>query len=128
MRPCVRTGRDGFILRETVVEYVQQVTLLARELGRRGIQIPEGMPGDTEVTIYGGNALIFDEYGHVKYSIGNSILDPRRDSVQKKQSDRLAYLWRAGAFSEKSSAMSPFRQIHLRGAMDWYRSVRGLEE
>ena len=128
VRPCVRTGRDGFILRETVVEYVQQVTLLARELGRRGIQAPEGMPGNTEVTLYGGNALIFDEYGHVKYNIGTSVLDPARESVQKKQSDRLAYLWRAGAFSGQSSAMSPFRQIHLRGAMDWYRAVRGQEE
>jgi hypothetical protein len=128
VRPCVRIGRDGFILRETVVEYVQQMTLFARELGRRGVQIPEDMPGNTEVTLYGGNALIFDEYGHVKYNIGNSILDPARESVQKKQSGRIGYLWRAGAFTESSSGMSPFRQIHLRGAMDWYRSVRVQEE
>lgn len=128
VRPCVRIGRDGFILQETVVEYVQEMNLFARELGRRGVQIPEDMPGDTEVTLYGGNALIFDEYGHVKYNIGNSILDPARDSVQRKQSDRLRYLWRAGAFTENRSEMSPFRQIHLRGAMDWYRSVRVEEE
>jgi hypothetical protein len=64
----------------------------------------------------------------VKYNIGNSILDPARESVQKKQSDRVGYLWRAGAFTESSSGMSPFRQIHLRGAMDWYRSVRVQEE
>jgi hypothetical protein len=125
VRPCVRTGRDGFILRETVVEYVQQVTLFARELGRRGIRIPEGMAGNTEVTLYGGNALIFDEYGHVKYNIGNSILDPERPSVQRKQSERLEYLWRVGAFRGNSSSASPFRQIHLRRAMDWYRSIGG---
>ena len=128
VRPCIRAGRDGFILRETVVEYVQQITLFARELDRRGIQTPEDMPGHTEVTLYGGNVLIFDEYGHVKYSVGNSIIDPARKSVQKKQADRLAYLWRAGAFTENRSAASPFSQIHLRRAMDWYRSVRSPEE
>ncbi len=128
VRPCVRIGRDGFILRETVVEYVQQMTVLARELNSRGVRMPEGMPGKTEVTLYGGNALIFDEYGHVKYNIGNSILDPARQSVQKKQSDRLEYLWRAGTFAQSGTAMSPFGHIHLRKAMDWYRSVRGKEE
>jgi len=102
--------------------------LFARELDRRGIQTPEDMPGHTEVTLYGGNVLIFDEYGHVKYSVGNSIIDPARRSVQKKQADRLAYLWRAGAFTENRSAASPFSQIHLRRAMDWYRSVRSPEE
>jgi hypothetical protein len=86
------------------------------------------MPGKTEVTLYGGNALIFDEYGHVKYNIGNSVLDPERASVQKKQSDRLEYLWRSGAFNESGSATSPFRKIHLRRAMDWYRSVGGQED
>jgi hypothetical protein len=64
----------------------------------------------------------------VKYNIGASVLDPARESVQKRQSDRLAYLWRAGAFAGHGSETSPFRQIHLRGAMDWYRSVRGQEE
>ena len=38
VRPCVRTGRDGFILRETVAEYHQQLRLYARELSTLGIR------------------------------------------------------------------------------------------
>ena len=43
VRPAVRTGRDGFILRETVAEYHQQITLFARELEAYGIAKPEGI-------------------------------------------------------------------------------------
>src|SRR5258708_14073616 len=93
VRPCVRTGRDGFILRETVAEYHQQLKVFARELARLGIKKPAAMPPDQEVTLYGGNAVIFDEYDHVKYSIGKSIMDKQR------QSKRLAYLWEIGRAS-----------------------------
>jgi Fibronectin type III domain/Protein of unknown function (DUF4038) len=34
VRPCVRTGRDGFVLRETVVEYHQRLEIAAAELAR----------------------------------------------------------------------------------------------
>jgi hypothetical protein len=42
VRPCVRTGRDGFVLRETVVEYHQRLELKARELASIGIRRPAG--------------------------------------------------------------------------------------
>jgi len=65
-------GRDGFTLSETVVEYHQSLILFARELHTLKIKQPEGMPDDTKVTLYGGNAVIFDEYGHVKYTTSAS--------------------------------------------------------
>ena len=71
----------------------------ARELGDYGIQKPRGMPGETEVTLYGGNAVIFDEYGHVKCNIGKSILDAARPEVQDRQSARVADLWNAARSS-----------------------------
>lgn len=117
VRPCVQTGRDGFILRETVAEYHQRLQLYARELGRVDIKKPRDMPGDTEVVLYGGNAVVFDEYGHVKYNIGKSVLDAER------QTKRLAYLWEHGAFDRGASKTRAFAQIHLRRGTDWYRAV-----
>jgi len=117
VRPCTRVGRDGFTLRETVVEYHQSLKLFARELSTLNIKQPEGMPDDTKVTLYGGNAVIFDEYGHVKYNIGKSIMDVDR------QTQRLNYLWRQGAFDKGASKARAFSRLHLRRNTGWYRSV-----
>jgi len=122
VRPCLRVGRDGFTLRETVAEYHQQLTMFASELKRLGVIKPPAMPDDTEVTLYGGNAVIFDEYGHVKYNIGKSIMD------EKRQTKRLAYLWDQGAFERGASKMRGFSRVHLRRSTDWYRSVSAGKE
>ena len=122
VRPCLRVGPDGFTLRETVVEFMQLLQLAAGELsgvvdekteGRPSVQKPADMPDDTPVTLYGGNALVFDEYGRLKYNIHNGITDARR------QSERLAYLWEAGFFTPGGrQALSAFSQMHLRRALD----------
>jgi hypothetical protein len=117
VRPCTRIGRDGFILRETVAEYHQQLKLFAKELSSVGIAKPDKMPNDTEVTLYGGNAVIFDEYGHVKYNIGKSIMD------KKRQSNRLSYLWNQGAFGPGASKDRAFSRLHMRRNNDWYTAV-----
>ena len=112
VRPCMRIGRDGFILRETVVEYHQTLKLFARELHTLDIEKPAGMPDDTSVTLYGGNAVIFDEYGHVKYNIGKSILDAQR------QTARVAYLWQQGAFDPGATKSRGFARLHRRRNTD----------
>jgi hypothetical protein len=119
VRPCTRIGRDGFILSETVAEYHQSLKISASELRRLGVKKPDGMPADTPVTLYGGNAVIFDEYGHVKYNIGKSIMDTAR------QSKRLAYLWEHGAFTRGSGKERSFSRLHRRRNTDWYRSFAG---
>jgi len=73
VRPCMRVGPDGFVLRETVCEYVQMLETLASELPELDIRKPRGMPDDQKVTIYGGGILIFDEYGRVKFHIYSPI-------------------------------------------------------
>ena len=115
VRPCIRVGRDGFMLRETVAEYHQTLKLYARELSQLRIRKPQGMPPDLEVTLYGGNTVIFDEYGHVKYNIGKSIMDKAR------QSERLAYLWSHGGIGPGSGKDRAFSRLHVRRNMDWYR-------
>ncbi len=85
------------------------------------IHKPKDMPDETEVTLYGGNAVIFDEFGRVKYSIGNSILAQDNKS-QKRQSDRLQYLWEHGAFSPGASKMRAFAHLHRMLRTGWYRA------
>jgi hypothetical protein len=89
---------DGFVLRETVAEYYQQLRINADELKQYGIKTPPGMPEEFEVIIYGGGSLIFDEFGRVKFHIRNRILNPDR------QTRRLKYLWEYGYFDPSLAA------------------------
>jgi hypothetical protein len=107
VRPCIRIGTDGFALRETVAEYVQIMTLQARELkAALNIKPPPDLPDTTRIRIYGGGALIFDEYGQIKYKIANRIEDAKR------QTARLKYLWETGALDSKQKTGLRFAQLH----------------
>jgi hypothetical protein len=127
VRPCVRIGRDGFVLRETAVEYHQTLKVFASELSGLKIRKPVGMPDTTEVPLYGGNAVIFDEYGHVKYNIGNAIMEGGRKE-QERQSERLQYLWDHGAFTKGASKLRALSRMHLMRRTDWYRSIDSTED
>lgn len=109
VRPCLRISPDGFALRETVAEYVQMTKVRADELQQLFPPIgkPNQMPKDTEVTLYGGGTLIFDEYGRLKYHIVNNIFS------QTLQADRIDYLWRYGYFPEINSRENLFARMHL---------------
>jgi hypothetical protein len=98
VRACHRIGPDGFILRETVAEYVQILTLQAKELAAEvGIERPTTVPDWTNVRLFGGGALIFDEYGRLKFHIANGIAQTPADKL--RQSARLEALARAGVLS-----------------------------
>jgi hypothetical protein len=88
--------------------YVQIMTLAARELrAASGIDPPEDMPHWRRVRIFGGAALIFNEYGQLKYQIRNRIEDTAR------QTARLHYLWENGFFDQPSDRKSHFAELHL---------------
>jgi hypothetical protein len=108
VRPAVRTGADGFALRETVVEYLQLIRIRAGELRSLGLNRPRGMAGNREITLYGGNAMIFDQFGRVKYNIGNSLFNRAR------QQARLNYLWETGFFEAAATPANRFASIHQR--------------
>jgi hypothetical protein len=111
VRPCVRIGPDGFILRETVAEYIQTLELEARELKEvLDIEPPEGLGGWRRIRLFGGGALIFDEYGRLKHQIANNLARTADD--RRRQCERLDYLFQTGAF-ERSEGGSPFAAIHL---------------
>jgi hypothetical protein len=121
VRPCIRVANDGFILHETVVEYLQLLKIRASELRRLEIERPPGMPPSQEVTLYGGNAMVFDQYGRLKYNIGNSIFHARR------QTRRLDALWRSGYFSQKSPRGLRFAAMHRDRTLAWGKLADAAE-
>jgi hypothetical protein len=106
VRPCVRLSPDGFLVHETIAEYVQILNLSAGELKKFGIQVPVGMPGHTQLTLYGGGALIFDEYGRLTYHVQTHILD------KEHQANRLQYLWKSGFFESEDQGPRTFSEMH----------------
>jgi hypothetical protein len=110
VRPVVRIGGDGFVLREVVVEYFQLLTLRADELHEIKLRAPKEMPGWQSVRLHGGGALIFDEFGHLKFDIANRL-------NSKRQNKRLQELWDRGAFREQFSAERHFARLHRERAM-----------
>jgi hypothetical protein len=109
VRPCLRIGPDGFALRETVAEYMQILDLMASELPKLKIKVPPDMPANQVITVTGGGALIFDEYGKLKYHINNRLDDAER------QSQRLEYLWGYG-FYRNPAAFRNFSSLHRQRA------------
>lgn len=120
VRPCLRIGPDdGFPLRETVAECLQQLEVRASELAALRITKPAAMPDDTLVKLQGGLALIFDEYGRLKFTVRNRINDKER------QSRRLQHLWESGYFTDKQFAASQrFHTIHRLRALGQSRPSR----
>jgi hypothetical protein len=107
VRPALRIAPDGFTLRETVAEYTQQLDLEPSELRSLGIEKPDGMKdGERPVSLFGGGTLVFDEYGHLKFHVTNTITNA------KKQSARLAYLWEHGYFRPGGTRLAGFANLH----------------
>jgi hypothetical protein len=110
VRPCMRVGADGFVLNETVCEYVQVLEPLACELESLGIKKPARMRDDKKLRLFGGGALIFDEYGRLKYHVYNPLKSVRR------QQARLDFLWESGALRGESTDRLSLSRMHLRRA------------
>jgi hypothetical protein len=108
VRPCVRQGRDGFFLRETVAEYVEILRLRAGELDGVNLRAPVGVGRDQEIFLYGGGALIFDEFSQVKYHVKSHVHSAR-------QQERLDYLAGNG-FLRRDAGRRGFAEIHLERA------------
>ncbi len=106
VRPCVRVSWDGFVVHETISEYVEILTVKASELGPLGIRKPEGMSDRLSVTLFGGGVLVFDEYGVVKYHVKQKVLNAER------QERFLSYLWKSGHYGQRGPGFRRFAQIH----------------
>lgn len=117
VRPSIRIAPDGFILRETIVEYVQRLTLTASELANEfRVKMPTGLPGWKRVSVLGGGTLIFDEYGQVKYQIANHLILSAAD--RQRQAARIEHLFRGGYFDLSPDPRSRFALMHMARAME----------
>jgi len=92
------------------------LTIQAAELAPLHIEKPDGMPDGQEVKLYGGNAMVFDQFGRLKYDIGNSIFNVER------QTERLKYLWQYGHFAPGASKLRRFAAMHRKRMTDWYHT------
>lgn len=119
VRPVVRRGPDGAIIRETVAEYLQifhgfreDVEALKPSGGGRSdhIEVPEDYPHRELIRLYGGGTLVFDDYGHLKYHIGSGVFS-------KKQTDRLQSLVDLGYFEAGREEEGHFVRLHRERAM-----------
>jgi len=119
VRPCTRTGSDGFVLHETVCVYEQILEPLASELSALKVRKPQGMPDEKKLRLFGGGALIFDEYGRLKYHVYNPLpRDKKGSSSSRRQQDRLDFLWTSGALRGDSPSRLSFSRMHLRRGAD----------
>ena len=124
VRPCRRVGDDGFILHETVVEYVQLLKPSLADLRALRVRLPDEIKrtlrgiygedrGDEAVTlptIRGGGILVFDEYGSPLHHVHNDVLG-------EAQWERLLHLIRSGLLlgtSDGSIAVRSGRSAALR--------------
>ena len=107
VQPCQRLSTDGFVLRETVAEYVQRLTLRADELPRE-VRPPE-LPADLEVRLSGGGTLVFDEFGRLRFHVHNRIFSA-------KQKARLGYLWEEAGVGDREALRAglSFSDLHRR--------------
>lgn len=111
VRPSLRFGPDGFILRETVCEYTSRVNLFGAEF--RSVfrePRPEWLKTTDAVTVYGAGTLIFDQYGRIKYHIQRPLDDARW------QVRRLQWLYGPGVERAPEDA-ADFTRIHRARAM-----------
>jgi hypothetical protein len=105
VRPCVRVAPDGFVLRETVAEYVQIVSLFASELTSVQLQKPAELDDAREVRLYGGGVLIFDEFGRLLYHVHKRV-------QSRQQQSRLDYLVKHGYFRGDGPRAGDFARLH----------------
>lgn len=101
VRPSVRTGPNGFMVSEWLVDYVQELIVSRGELEtlaqleRADFRAPGDIPEDTMLKIWGGGTLVFDEFGGLKYHQEKRLDDWGR------QQRRLEFLVSQGMWDTK---------------------------
>jgi hypothetical protein len=84
--PSVRVGPDGLIVGEVVAPYVQSLQLTAAELAGFGVKLPARLAKETQLEVWGGGVLVFDQFGRAKLHQTKPLEDWGR------QQRRLSYL------------------------------------
>lgn len=112
VRPSLRFGPDGFILRETVCEFTSRVNLFGAEFTSVFKEPrPAWLKPTTPFTVYGAGTLIFDQYGRIKYCIQRPLTDARW------QVRRLEWLYGPGSEGADPGSAADLTRLHRARAM-----------
>lgn len=106
VRPSIRMGADGLLLRETVCEYIMKANIYGAEL-KSVCNIsprPAWIKTTDALTVYGAGTLIFDQYGRIKYHVQRPLDDAQW------QARRLGYLF--GQDGVAPDPRNPFAELH----------------
>lgn len=101
VRPSLRIGPNGAVVAEWLVDYVQELILTRAELERLAqpehptFKAPDAIPEETQLKIWGGGTLVFDEFGGLKYH------QVKRLDDWDRQQRRLEFLVRQGMWDTK---------------------------
>ncbi len=95
VRPSMRVGPNGLVVPEVVADYVQCLELTAAELAAKGVAIPARVKPATELQVWGGGVLVFDQFGRAKLHQAKPLADWAR------QEERIAYLAEQGLFDTR---------------------------
>lgn len=107
VRSSARLGPDGFLVRETIVTYVQTGDIFAAECKTLlGFKPPAGMPTTQRLQVFGGGAIVLDQYGRIKFHIAHAMTDKER------QQKRIEYLAEIGETSPRRGARERFAALH----------------
>lgn len=121
VRPVWRIGPDGFVLRETVAEYYQLLKAVhAKDLKALGIEAPDFMKTE-RADVVGGGALIFDEFGRLKFHVHNRLVSSRQKTRLTNLRAREASLIRHDAQGRR------FLDLHRRRAVREPQLVEEVE-
>jgi hypothetical protein len=108
-----RTGPDGLVVEEIIADYVQTSSGPLRTLPA-GWRAGVDAPGDTEVQVWGGGVIVFDQYGVPRHHVTKPLVDPDR------QRRRLSFLAVSNAYDSRRrlgfsygvSTAQQFQQLH----------------
>jgi hypothetical protein len=153
VRPCVRVGKDGFTLHETVAEYYQVARLTESELRAKKIQLPEEYVKELaqsradrmarrgrslgDVDSAGGSEDPDTEPVTPVYGGGVLIFDEygklkyhvHNDVFGSRQTARLQHLWDAGRLRAGADgarfAQARLADLHRQRAIGSRRSTQG---
>ena len=132
VRPSVRVGPDGLIVNEIVATYTQQLAGPISELvrisrddgGVARLRKPGSISSDTEVSLRGGGALIFDQFGKLKYHHAKPLLDWDRQNARLRHlvDNRIRNTSGGYGFSSGTARGQRFADLHVpasRTGEDW---------
>lgn len=106
----LRIDPDGIPFRETICQYVQLGHFFGAELMSicKIDPLPDGFTTKSSADLFGGGVVVFDQYGRVKYHIGNGLIDGSR------QKRRLEYLRDTGQLRvQRGDERNRFANLHL---------------